>query len=245
MRSPDAANEEARRAPAPDSPRERRRREIVARVPPRYSPAFHLTAPSLVILSVMALALSRIHGLRPAELAAVPATLIVAFAFEWRAHRLFLHRRVPLAGSLYVAHELMHHVVFTHDDMALRSRRELWLVLMPAYAAVLIFLFDLPLALGLSLLVTPNVACVFVATSMLFFFAYEWLHLAYHLPPGGRVGKNPLIARLRRLHQLHHDPRLMKRYNFNITFPVFDWVHGTRWPHERAGAEDEARTRAS
>mgnify|MGYP001499167400 CR=1 FL=1 len=39
----------------------------------------------------------------------------------------------------------------------------------------------------------------------------------------------PLIGRLKRLHQAHHDPRLMARYNFNITYPVCDVVFGTLW----------------
>jgi sterol desaturase/sphingolipid hydroxylase (fatty acid hydroxylase superfamily) len=32
---------------------------------------------------------------------------------------------------------------------------------------------------------------------------------------------------LRRHHAIHHDPRLMQRYNFNVTVPLWDWVRGT------------------
>jgi sterol desaturase/sphingolipid hydroxylase (fatty acid hydroxylase superfamily) len=31
------------------------------------------------------------------------------------------------------------------------------------------------------------------------------------------------------LHQLHHDPRLMAHYNFNITYPIGDLLFGTLW----------------
>ena len=31
---------------------------------------------------------------------------------------------------------------------------------------------------------------------MMFFLSYEWLHLAYHLPPTTFLGRRPLIAAL-------------------------------------------------
>ena len=36
-----------------------------------------------------------------------------------------------------------------------------------------------------------------------------------------------IMKRLRWLHTTHHDPVLMQRYNFNITYPIGDWVFGT------------------
>ena len=83
-------------------------------------------------------------------------------------------------------------------------------------------------------LLSRSCGLLFVATSLLFFLMYEWLHLAYHIPADTWLGRNPLIAKLRARHQLHHDPRLMKRWNFNITVPLFDWLHGTLWSPERA-----------
>ena len=85
------------------------------------------------------------------------------------------------------------------------------------------------------------VALLFIATSLMFFLMYEWLHLAYHIPEGTRLGRNPLIAKLRSLHQRHHDPRLMKRWNFNVTVPLFDWLHGTLWSPARAAPTGRRR----
>jgi sterol desaturase/sphingolipid hydroxylase (fatty acid hydroxylase superfamily) len=62
---------------------------------------------------------------------------------------------------------------------------------------------------------------------MLYVVSYEWLHLAYHLPADSFIGRRWLIARLRRHHALHHDPRLMQKWNFNVTFPIWDRVRGT------------------
>ena len=62
---------------------------------------------------------------------------------------------------------------------------------------------------------------------MAYVLSYEWLHLAYHLPPDSFVGRLPPIRFLRRHHATHHDPRLMMRWNFNITIPLWDLVRGT------------------
>src|SRR6185369_2854136 len=132
-----------------------------------------------------------------------------------------------------VRHELYHHVIYNYDDMTMRSRREWRLVLMPAYAIVLVFAMLIPIVAGLWHFLTPNVALIHLATSMVFFLAYEWMHLAYHLPQDHVIGRLSIIRRLRELHRRHHDPKLMKRWNFNVTIPLFDWIHGSAWSPEK------------
>jgi Fatty acid hydroxylase superfamily len=222
---------------------ERHRAAIVSLIPRWYRPAFHLFTPTVIVLAVLIFALSGIHALRPVELLTVPLTLLLGFAFEWRVHKSVLHRRTPGVGILYDRHELQHHIVFTYDDMAMRSPRELWLVLMPAYAVVLVALVNAPLTYLFSTLLSPNVGFLYLATAMGFFLSYEWLHFAYHLPPTTFLGRRPLIAALREQHRRHHDPRLMKRWNFNVTVPVFDWIYRTNWSPERERAVAEKRTR--
>lgn len=221
--------------------RPERRAQIVAHMPARYSPTLHLAIPAAVGLGVLITALVRLQTnlLKPEELLAIPITLLAAFGFEWRAHKDILHRRLPLLGVLYERHELHHHVIFTDRDMAIKSSREWWVVLMPPYAVVLVFLtLVVPLAIVIERYISTNVAMLVSATSMIFFLSYEWLHLAYHLPPDHPIGRLGIIAKLREHHRRHHEPRLMKRWNFNVTVPLFDWLHGTTWSPAR---EEKAR----
>ena len=213
-----------------------RRAQIVAHLPARYNPTLHLAIPAMIGLCVLIVAIVRVqtNALRPIELLSIPITLFASFAFEWRAHKSILHRRQPLLGLLYARHELYHHVIFTDRDMAVKSRREWWFVLMPAYAVVLIFLtMVLPIAFIIEQFVTTNVAMFVTITSMVFFLSYEWLHLAYHLPLEHPIARLGIIAKLREHHRRHHEPRLMKRWNFNVTVPLFDWLYGTTWTPER------------
>lgn len=225
--------------------RERRRAEILSTVPGWYSPAAHLIVPGLLGLAVMVAAFLAVRDPKPIELVTIPFTLLFAFGFEWRVHQRVLHRRQPLLGVLYDRHELAHHVIYTDEDMAMRSGRELRLILMPAYAVVLVFSMVAPFAFALARLTSLNAGALFLATSMLFFLAYEWLHCAYHLPAVSAIGQNRIITRLREHHRRHHQPRLMKRWNFNVTVPVFDWILGTTWTPEReaARADDRASRR--
>ena len=49
--------------------------------------------------------------------------------------------------------------------------------------------------------------------------SYEVLHLCYHAPKDSFIGRLSLIRVLRAHHARHHDPRIMQRYNFNVTVP--------------------------
>ena len=124
-------------------------------------------------------------------------------------------------------------MVYVTDDMAMRSRREFRLVLIPAYGIMLIFVSMLLPAAGLWALGLRNVALLFVATNMAYVLSYEWLHLSYHLPADHPIARIGWLRRLQRHHAIHHDPRLMQRWNFNVTVPLWDWVQGTIAPDPR------------
>lgn len=206
--------------------REQLRAELMQKaIPPSYRPVAHLLVPSLIGLGVAAVAVLLLNDVRLAELWAVPITFVLGLGLEWRAHKDLLHRRVPGFQLLYDRHERSHHVVFTADDMAMRSRREMALVLMPWFAIVGVTLLLAPIALLTGWLASINSGLLVLATGVAFFLSYEWLHLAYHLPSDHPISRLPLVQRLGNLHRTHHDPQNMKRWNFNITVPLFDVLH--------------------
>jgi hypothetical protein len=210
-----------------DERRDELRRRLVDAIPRWYSPIVHLLLPSLFGLSIMASCIWLLDGLLPLELLTVPATYLLANMGEWRTHRHLLHRRSRVAPVLYDRHTPEHHMVYVSHDMAMHDRREFRLVLIPAYGIVLLFFGILIPATAMWLAGFRNVALLFVATEMGFILSYEWLHLSYHLPADSFIGSLGIVRRLRRHHAVHHDPRLMQRWNFNVTVPLWDWVKGT------------------
>jgi fatty acid hydroxylase family protein len=213
--------------------REELRARLVAEIPSWYRPWLHLAFPSLVGIGVILASLALVRDLRAIELVTVPVTFLVVNAGEWRIHRDLLHKRTPPLTVLYDRHTPQHHMVFVTGDMAMRSRREFRLVLIPAYGIIAAAVGALPIPAVLWLwLGLRNPALLFMATTMAYVVSYEWLHLAYHLPATSAIGRNPLIARLRQHHAVHHAPELMQKWNFNVTIPLWDWVRRTTWRGE-------------
>ena len=172
----------------------------------------------------------------PLEWLAVPVTFLYANLVEYWGHRVPMHRPVRGLKILYRRHAGQHHRFFTNEEMTYRDSRDFKAVLFPP-VMIAFFLggFAVPMWLLLLWLATPNVAWLAVATGMAYFLNYEWLHFAYHCDPASRVGRIPGVQRLRRLHRDHHDPALMARWNFNITYPIGDWIFGTWHGRSREG----------
>ena len=219
--------------------RDRVRTKLMARIPGWYNPWCHLAATTGIGLVVLAVALYELHGVRPIELLIVPAVFLLANGFEWRAHKNILHRRLWPVQVIYQRHTPEHHAIYMTNDMTMRSTREFRLVLMPAMGILGIVVATTPIAFGVRLLLGDNCGWLFLVTSALYMVLYEVSHLSYHLPETSWVGRRKIIKVLREHHARHHDPRLMHKWNFNVTIPLFDWLHGTIAPKNDASPIDE------
>jgi hypothetical protein len=219
--------------------RERYRRENVG---PRYNGWAHGAFTACASLLVIAFAVSRVHAVRAGEWAVLPLGFLFANLSEYFGHKGPMHRPAPGLGILFVRHTREHHHFFTSVAMHYESSRDFKMVLFPPVMLVF-FLGGLaaPLAALLFWCVSANAGWLFVVVAMGYFLTYEALHFTYHLRPDSWIGRLPFMNALRRHHTRHHDPALMGKYNFNITFPLCDWVFQTAWtPRERnrAGSLD-------
>ncbi|HRQ66117.1 MAG TPA: sterol desaturase family protein [Xanthomonadaceae bacterium] len=170
----------------------------------------------------------------PLEWLTVPLTFLYANFSEYWGHRTAMHRPLPGLGLIYKRHAGQHHRFFTHEAMPLDSSRDFRAVLFPPSLAFFFFAaFALPVWWLLSLLASDNVGWLFVATALFYFLNYEILHLAWHVPADSRLLRIPGFSQLQSLHRTHHDPALMTRYNFNITYPICDLLFGTLYRERR------------
>lgn len=197
-------------------------------VGPHYSGVAHFCFTTFGCLIAIGFCLYQLQAVALWEWLTVPATFLVANGIEYAGHRGPMHRRSRGLGLIFRRHTGQHHAFFTHQNMGLGSSRDFKAVLFPPILLLFFFGgFALPIGAVLALLTTANVAWLFAATSIAYFLNYEWLHLAYHGPPGSWIFRLPGIAGLRRHHARHHDPALMSHYNFNITYPIADHLMGT------------------
>lgn len=217
--------------------RERVRQRALAEIPWWYSPWGHLAATTGIGVSVLALSAYELHAISGfvwTDLLAVLFACLVANFFEWRVHKGILHKRTWPWEIIYDKHTPMHHMIYVEEDMALRSSSEFRLVLIPAAGVLGIVLAAAPFAVGIGKLWSASAGWLFLAATSLFMVSYELLHLAYHAPKSSIINRLALVRILRAHHAKHHDPRLMQRWNFNVTVPLFDWIMGTIAPKDDA-----------
>lgn len=205
--------------------RERYRREEIRG---RYYGWAHLWFTSVVCLAVVAFAALQVERPSALEWLTVPIAFLYANLVEYLGHRGPMHHPVRGLRLLYHRHTQQHHRFFTDEHMTFDGSDDFKAVLFPP-VMVLFFIggFGVPMWVVLHLLATDNVAWLAVATAIAYYLNYEWLHFAYHCDPASRIGRVPGIRALRKLHLLHHRPGLMMRNNFNITYPIGDFLFRT------------------
>ena len=204
-------------------------------IPARYCWWLHATLDFSFALAVIAFAVSRLENLSVVEALALPVGLLWANVGEYFLHRYPMHRPMWPLRFAYDRHAVIHHSVFTHEDMGMRSPRELRWVLFPAFTVPGLVIGMLPIAALVGVLVSPNAGWLALVVTATYYLLYEFLHTAYHLPAHTWLARRRSIAFLRKQHQTHHHPQLMARCNFNVTFPITDALIGT-WARDVAAA---------
>ncbi len=122
-----------------------------------------------------------------------------------------------------------------------------------AFSTIMLFfylvLIAAPMGIFLYYMHGWNFAMLYVITAMFYFMSYEVMHFFYHLDDELWVSKLPILKALRSHHRMHHKLEAMAKYNFNITWPIADFVMGTiyRGPKAKEGdreadATETART---
>ncbi|MEZ4219401.1 MAG: sterol desaturase family protein [Polyangiaceae bacterium] len=219
--------EQERRFFADERSRSAFRQRMLDQIPSWYSPWLHFAGTAGVGVVALAAAIHGIEQLAWVELVTVPTVWLLSNLAEWHAHRHLLHRRWKPMAVLYDRHTPEHHRVYRYRDMAIRERKELRLILIPAMGVLGIVLAAAPGALLAGVLINANVGWLFLAASASYVVSYEITHLCYHLPEDSFIGRRAFIRFMREHHARHHDPRLMQKWNFNVTVPFGDWVFGT------------------
>lgn len=218
---------------------------MLTKIPVGYSGATHWLLINLSVLGGIALCVVAIDAPQWWEWLFLPGFFVFANGFEWWIHRGPMHH--PTAGlrMLYQGHTLEHHVFFPDDDMAVRDSRERYYVLFPPFFLPAILLVNLPIPLLLGGLVAPNLAWFFLLSALAYYLVYEWMHFMHHLRRDSWLGKRSLVARLRTHHTRHHELRRMNKGNFNVSFPLWDWLLGTILPANSQAATREPASRSA
>lgn len=214
-----------------------RQRYRTTHIHPWYSGRLHFGFISVLSVTLVVTALLSVTSPTWTELAILPIGFLVCNLAEYLAHRYTMHRPAPGLRLLYRRHSGEHHRFYTHDGMEIETWRDVAALLFPSYLLLFFVLaVALPGGVLLATWVSFNAAALFVALFLGYYITYEWMHFVYHLGDDSPIGGSGLIQWLKRHHIDHHNLRLMHAYNFNITFPIFDVLFGTRYVRQDHGA---------
>jgi hypothetical protein len=183
---------------------------------------------SLLMAVIIYLAL-KVSGPSWPELLTIPGMLLAGNLAVFLFHRYPLHRNYPLIGKhTYRVHSQWHHQFFTHENGVYDSPRDFYILFFPPPVVMGFTLIFLPvLSFMLKPWVSDNVRYLMVMMGAVYFLLYEIFHYISHLPKHHWSFKIPFLKFIWQHHMDHHNPKLMHKYNFNIVFPLCDYLFGT------------------
>lgn len=211
-----------------DNTAEFRKQYRASEIGKNYSGKLHFWVTSIWCISLIAVCILFIHEPTWTELLIVPIGFIYINFVEYIGHKGPMHHRKKKLDKVFIRHTLQHHRFFTKENFSFDSSKDVKAVLFPPVLLLFFFIgFTLPAGFLFYFFWSKNAALLFTTTVFAYYLNYEWLHFAYHLPDTHFISKLPFIKTLRKLHHTHHDTKLMTKYNFNITYPIFDILFGT------------------
>lgn len=194
----------------------------------RLNGALYALANFLILIAIIGALVIAIPSYEPYFLLLLPAYFLFVNGIEYTLHRFPMHHKTKGFEVVY-EHVTIHHNFFADRNFYFEEPKDFYAAILPYYIFI-----------GLTLVITAvsgliyvgfglNNALFFTLVAYAYYLLYELLHFSYHTSENSFVKKIPFLKGLARQHILHHQTRLMAHYNFNITFPIFDWLFNTSY----------------
>lgn len=155
-------------------------------------------------------------------------TIVYSNFIEYFIHRWPMHTKFPLMKKLYKIHSGNHHRYFTDEYMNIETKQDV-LSTITNFSAVLMLVFAIiiPTSLLLGFTFGYDVGVLFYACAIGYYLFYELTHFVSHLPFENVLLKIPYFKSAKIRHSLHHNTKMMREWNFNVSYPIFDKVFKT------------------
>lgn len=204
------------------------REQYQAQIHPRYSGPVHVGVMYAVGIAASLWCISHLEH-TTWEWLVVIVVFFFSNLFEWWIHKHVMHRLrdVWALRSIYDRHTRQHHQYFTDNEMTVSSTREWRIIFFPWRALFTFMALGTPFALALGWLLNPNAGYILMITIVGQYLIYETFHYCCHTRDNWFVRYVPFVNTIRRHHTAHHNYGIMMVRNFNLTFPIADWVMGT------------------
>lgn len=200
-------------------------------IPRYYHPLVHIIINFGILLGLSGYFISKLDNVLWFEWLWLLVLLIFGNVAVFLIHKFPLHKKGFFLGSYsYHKHTIQHHSFFQKERPEFDRWRDFYIVFFPPEVVIGFALFFLPIVYFVtSIFLGTNSVNLILLGSTGYFLLYEVVHFASHLPEDHWVLKNPHFKSMWNHHRLHHDPKLMGEYNFNIVYKLSDKLFGTNY----------------
>jgi hypothetical protein len=197
-------------------------------IPKNYSGHLHVAFNFSCLFGSLIFCFFQLSNVTLLQWSVLPVFILLGNLVVYIIHRFPLHTPMNFSKEAYKIHSKWHHVFFTDKVITYDNSRDFYILFFPTWFAGSFTFIYLPILIFLaSYLTNNNIAYLAAIGSILYFLGYEIVHYASHLPLNHWALKIKHLSRMREYHRMHHDPKLMHKYNFNIVFPFFDFIFKT------------------
>jgi len=205
-----------------------------------YRPWLHVLLNGGTLLSCIVFNILNIREWSLSVLSVFIFSMLLGNFVVWAVHRYPLHRRFKFWTYPYDTHTVMHHRYFTADYITYDDFSDVYAVFFPIHVVVGFGLVIQPLFyFSVNYFFGSQLAYAFCASTAFYFLLYEFVHWASHLAENHPLMKVGWLRYMRNHHIVHHNPKLMMKYNFCIVYPLMDILMGTSYK-EKVLPKDDA-----
>ena len=158
--------------------------------------------------------------------------------FEWFVHKHFMHSTKWLREP-FERHAILHHgMQRSLRSFFARPSDNPQYMLIEASFFPFVWLLHVPLYLGIDHFVAHHTGIGIALGTACYCAAYEFVHWCEHVPRDRWIERTRAFRFLLEHHRVHH---LYPKKNYNVVFPLADWILGTL-SLERLGPEPDPDT---
>jgi sterol desaturase/sphingolipid hydroxylase (fatty acid hydroxylase superfamily) len=185
-----------------------------------YVKLFNFAALNVIFIAALGVFFSILSSPTLWEWLAIPLAFLFANLVEYLLHKYPMHKKYKYLGFIYKQHTSEHHLFFTEERMMVDKLSDIKSMIAPWWFYFVFLAMVAPIA-AVGLLVSTNFALLVYSTFVCYYWFFEVFHMLAHISPW-------FSKTFANHHKIHHDLRRMRKINFNVAFPIFDYIFKTK-----------------
>jgi hypothetical protein len=196
-------------------------------IPKFYIGQLHGLFILLLCSSLCAFCFYKVDAWNPIRFFSILGFFIFANVSTYLSHRYPQHHPMKFQKFLFWFHTQEHHSLFNAKNMERDSWADAYMVFFPptiVLCLLVVFCFE---GWIVGKFLGSDYGFICTATLSFYYLLYEFIHFVSHSSSDSIFYRFPGLKFLSKHHRIHHDPKWMTQFNFDIACPLSDLIFGT------------------